>query len=75
MQIIYEQKLKDYMDKKGFCAIVIESYAGPVLNRPSWKSQQGLLTRGSPEPERTQKSRPHHPGGGRTPDSLPGPHL
>ena len=28
MQIIYEQKLKDYMDKKGFCAIVIESYAG-----------------------------------------------
>ena len=28
MQIIYEQKLIDFMDKKGFCAIVIESYAG-----------------------------------------------
>ena len=28
MQIIYEQKLKDYMTRRGFWAIVIESHAG-----------------------------------------------
>ena len=40
MQIIYEQKLKDYMDKKGFCAIVIESYAGQ-----SWTGRPEISAR------------------------------